>query len=382
MYISKLFLINFKNYGQAELEFCNKFNCFVGNNGEGKTNLLDAIHYLSFCKSFFNAIDSQNIYFGAPFFVIQGEYLLNDDLTDHIYCGLKRNEKKQFKRNQKEYQRLSEHIGLIPLVMISPADSELITEGSEFRRKFIDAVISQYDKEYLEKLINYNKLVAQRNALLKQFDENRYFDQASLDIWDMQLVPLGTRINQKRTQFINDFLPLFNRFYSFISGDAEVVNIEYDSQLNYQTYEELLKDHLTRDKAALYTTAGIHKDDLLFKIGDQPIKKTGSQGQQKTFLIALKLAQFEYLKELKKQIPLLLLDDIFDKLDETRVGKLMELVNSNDFGQIFITDTHKHRLLGILQKLSAEYKAFEILKGSVSDIESSLVAKMAVNTDV
>jgi DNA replication and repair protein RecF len=382
MYISKLFLINFKNYGQAELEFCNKFNCFVGNNGEGKTNLLDAIHYLSFCKSFFNAIDSQNIYFGAPFFVIQGEYLLNDDLTDHIYCGLKRNEKKQFKRNQKEYQRLSEHIGLIPLVMISPADSELITEGSEFRRKFIDAVISQYDKEYLEKLINYNKLVAQRNALLKQFDENRYFDQASLDIWDMQLVPLGTRINQKRTQFINDFLPLFNRFYSFISGDAEVVNIEYDSQLNYQPYEELLKDHLTRDKAALYTTAGIHKDDLLFKIGDQPIKKTGSQGQQKTFLIALKLAQFEYLKELKKQIPLLLLDDIFDKLDETRVGKLMELVNSNDFGQIFITDTHKHRLLGILQKLSAEYKAFEILKGSVSDIESSLVAKMAVNTDV
>jgi DNA replication and repair protein RecF len=379
MFVRKLFLINFKNYGQAELEFCEKFNCFVGNNGEGKTNLLDAIHYLSFCKSFFNPVDSQNIYFDAPFFVIQGEYQLDENTIELIYCGLKRNEKKQFKRNQKEYQRLSDHIGLIPLVMISPADSELISEGSEVRRKFIDTVISQYDKEYLDILIQYNKLLAQRNALLKDFDEHRYFDQASLDIWDMQLVPLGMQINRKRSFFIREFQPLFNKFYSFISGDAETVNLIYDSQLNFQSFETLLIENMAKDRAVLYTTCGIHKDDLLFKIGDQAIRKIGSQGQQKTYLIALKMAQFEYLKKIKNQKPLLLLDDIFDKLDENRVSKLMEMVNSDSFGQIFITDTHKHRLLGILNDLQTKFKTFDITKGAVADNESSFLGENMIS---
>lgn len=365
MHLQKLFLVNFKNYNEATLDFSSRFNCFVGNNGEGKTNLLDAIHYLSFCKSFFNAIDSQNIMHDAPFFMIQGEFLKNDK-TEHVYCGLKRNEKKQFKRNQKEYSRLAEHIGLFPLVMISPMDVELITEGSEVRRKFMDSVISQFDRDYLNKLINYNKALAQRNSLLKSFSESRKFDKDALEIWDMQLIPLGTEIYNKRNEFIKNFIPFFQKYYDFISGNKETVSFSYDSRLKDQSFEMLLKDAVAKDRSILYTSAGIHKDDLIFSIDNYPIKKFGSQGQQKSYLTALKLAQFEYLKNIKNSTPVLLLDDIFDKLDETRVGRLMEIVGSDNFGQVFITDTHKERIQKILNNLAVEFKIFDIKQGLIS----------------
>ncbi|MBA3899071.1 MAG: DNA replication and repair protein RecF [Bacteroidetes bacterium] len=365
MQLKKLSLINFKNYSNASLEFCGKFNCFVGNNGQGKTNLLDAIHYLAFCKSFFNPIDSQNILFDSPFFVVQGEFE-KDGHIENIYCGLKRNEKKQFKKNQKDYSRLADHIGFIPLVMVSPSDGDLITEGSDIRRKFIDNVISQYDKQYLEKLIQYNKVLAQRNALLKSFFEGRFFDADSLEIWDMQLVPLGEELHKKRKKFIVDFSPHFQKYYSHISDNKEPIMLEYESQLNEgRPFEEILKESLPKDRSALYTTCGIHKDDLAFTINGYPVKKMASQGQQKTFLLALKLAKFAFLKKVKKIQPILLLDDILDKLDESRVSRLMEIVGSDDFGQIFITDTHPERILNILAGINVLHKSFQIEKGMV-----------------
>jgi DNA replication and repair protein RecF len=364
MYLQKIFLVNFKNYAQAELLLSPKFNCFVGDNGEGKTNLLDAIHYLSFCKSFLNPIDSQNILHDAPFFVIQGEFQ-KEEKTEHIYCGMKKNEKKQFKRNQKEYQRLADHIGNFPLVMISPSDSELITEGSEFRRRFIDSVISQFDKNYLESLINYNKALAQRNTLLKQFADSGKFEQSFLELWDAQLIVHGKIIYSTRREFINRFVPYFSEFYHLISGKKEVIDLHYESQLNDLSFDDLLKKSVERDRAVMYTTTGIHKDDLIFSISGNALKKQASQGQQKTFLIAMKLAQFEFLKQVKQIMPLLLLDDIFDKLDESRVGRLMKLIIDKDFGQIFITDTHEERISNILNNLDVCYKTFRIDNGRV-----------------
>jgi len=378
MFLQKLFLINFKNYREQELRFSPKFNCFVGNNGEGKTNLLEAIHYLSFCKSFFNLIDSQNILHDTAFFVIQGEFVIKDK-TENVYCGLKRGEKKQFKLNQKEYSRLAEHIGYIPLVVVSPMDEELITGGSEQRRKFIDRVISQFDTDYLDKLIIYNKILLHRNALLKRFAENRYFDKIELEVWDTQLIPLGNEIHNKRMQFVQNFNPYFQKYYEQISGNGadneyftnlritnnEQVSFVYDSQLNDNNFENLIRETIVKDRSIQYTSAGIHKDDLVFNINDYPLKKFGSQGQQKTYLTALKFAELEYLKKMKNTNPILLLDDIFDKLDETRVTRIMEIVGSPDFGQIFITDTHKERISDILEKQNAEFKMFEIKKGSV-----------------
>jgi DNA replication and repair protein RecF len=366
MYLKKLSLINFKNYTGLELEFDAKFNCLVGNNGVGKTNLLDAIHYLSFCKSYFNPIDSQNIFFDAPFFVIQGEFD-RQGKSENIYCGLKRNDKKQFKKNQKDYGRLADHIGFIPLVIVSPYDGDLITEGSEIRRKFIDGVISQYDKDYLERLIQYNKALAQRNTLLKTFSEERFFDGDSLEIWDMQLIPLGEEIHQKRLEFIKEFKDLFQFYYTNISGNQEQVSIEYNSQLaEGNSFSELLKLSVPKDRSASYSTCGIHKDDLEFKISGHSVKKIASQGQQKTYLLSLKLAKFAFLKKVKEIQPLLLLDDIFDKLDESRVSKLMEIVGSDAFGQIFITDTHPERIKKILEGLGSPFRSFFIQEGTVS----------------
>ena len=366
MYLKRLSVLNFKNYPEAELEFSSHINCFTGNNGEGKTNVLDAIHYLSFCKSFFNPIDSQNILHEAPFFLIQGSFFTNDKI-DEIYCGLKRNQKKQFKRNKKEYQRLADHIGLFPLVMISPADSELITEGSESRRRFIDSVIAQFDREYLESLINYNKVLSHRNALLKQFGDNRHFDKESLEIWDIQLIEYGIKGYDTRKKFINSFIPIFQQYYELISGGREQVGIKYISHLNEAPFEEVLGKALSRDRAMEYTTVGIHKDDLDFTINGYPLKKFASQGQQKSFLIALKLAQFDFMKNIKKVTPLLLLDDIYDKLDDSRVKQLMDLVRSANFGQLFITDTHVNRLPDLFKKSSADFKVFIINNGNATE---------------
>ena len=374
MYLKKLSLLNFKNYPEAELLFSSHINCFTGNNGEGKTNVLDAIHYLSFCKSFFNPLDSQNILHEAPFFLIQGSYYSNDK-DEEIYCGLKRNQKKQFKRNKKEYQRLADHIGLFPLVMISPADSELITEGSESSRRFIDSVIAQFDREYLESLISYNKVLSHRNALLKQFGDGRRFDKESLEIWDIQLIEHGVKGHETRKKFINSFIPIFQKYHELISGGREQVGIKYLSHLNEAPFAEVLEKALNRDRTIEYTTVGIHKDDLEFTINGFSLKKYASQGQQKSFLIALKLAQFDFIKSIKKVTPILLLDDIYDKLDDLRVKQLMELVCSDNFGQLFITDTHLSRLSDLFKATNADFKVFKINNGDASEIKNEELTK-------
>ena len=365
MILERLSLLNFKNYDEAQLEFCSKFNCFVGNNGMGKTNVLDAIHYLSFCKSFFNPIDSQNIKHDLPFFVIQG-WVNKTGTAEEIYCGVKRGHKKQFKHNKKEYERLSEHIGLYPLVMISPADSELIWDGSETRRKFIDSIISQYNKHYLEQLIAYAHVLQQRNALLKQFHERRQFDGASLEIWDDQLIIYGDKIIETRLQFLKEFIHLFNKNYHFISGSNEMVSLNYQSSLKENTFKNSLDANLDRDRIVHHTTIGPHRDDLEFRLEGNSLKKFASQGQQKSYLLALKLAQFEFIKDKKNTKPLLLLDDIYDKLDETRFNKLINLVNGEQFGQVFITDTHPKRIKEVFTTMQVQHHIFNVENGTIS----------------
>jgi DNA replication and repair protein RecF len=370
MHLDRLSLINFKSYTEAKLSFHSKINCFVGNNGMGKTNLLDAIHYLSFCKSYFNPIDSQNIRHDQGFFMLQGNYSLRGE-SEEIYCGIKRSQKKQFKRNQKEYERLSEHIGLFPLVMISPSDSELITGGSEIRRKFIDSIISQYDKVYLEKLIAYNHVLSQRNALLKRFAEQKSYDSVSLEVWDEQLIMHGEGILDKRKKFIREFIPLFEKNYQFISGSTENVSIEYLSTLNSRDFKTALLASMQKDSVLQYTTTGTHRDDLDFKLEGQSLKKFASQGQQKSFLLALKLAQFEIIKSIKKISPILLLDDVYDKLDETRFRKLIGLVGSDDFGQVFITDTHPQRIESLFNESKTAFRIFLVENAEIKVSENA-----------
>ena len=359
MYLQKLSLVNFKNIVSQTFDFQKKINCFVGNNGIGKTNVLDAIYYLSFAKSYFNAVAGQNIRHGEDFFMVEGEYVI-DDRPEKILCSLKRGQKKVLKRNGKAYDKFSEHIGQLPLVIISPADRDLIVEGSETRRKFIDGVISQQDKHYLQALINYNKVLGQRNALLKYFAANRTFDALNLKVYDEQLINYGNIVYEKRKLFIEEFTPIFNEKHQVISGAKEVVDLNYKSKLHEASFETLLAEQLEKDKIMQYSTVGIHKDDLGFEIEGYPIKKFGSQGQQKTYLIALKMAQFEFIKRQAGITPILLLDDIFDKLDENRVAHIISLVNNDDFGQIFITDTHADRTEAVLAQSNQEYHIFRL----------------------
>ena len=363
MHLRQLSLINFKNYSEFEARFSQKINCFVGNNGMGKTNLLDAIHYLSFCKSFFNSADSQNIRHDAGFFVIQG-YFEKFGEEHEVYCGLKRNQKKIFKRNKREYDRLSEHIGQFPLVMISPSDSELINGSSEWRRKFLDGIISQYDKNYLDKLIAYNQALKQRNALLKHFAGSHTFDSETLEIWDEQLVMHGRVIVAIRNEFLKQFIPLFNSYYHFISDSGEEVGLRYENSVGERDFKTALLTSLPRDRASQFTTVGPHKDDLEFTLQQFSLKKYASQGQQKSYLLALKLAQFEFIKEQKNTKPLLLLDDVYDKLDEKRFTKLLEMVSSDKFGQVFITDTHPDRMNELLNQKNIAHKIFLVDEGS------------------
>jgi len=368
MFLKKLSLTNFKNYTEAAIEFSAKINCFIGNNGEGKTNLLDAIHYLSFCKSFFNSVDYQNIRHGTDFFAIHGTYSRNGDTPETISCIQKLNQKKIFKQNTKEYDRLSDHIGLYPLVMISPYDRDLINDGSEVRRRYIDSVMSQFDKVYLNELINYNKVLAQRNALLKYFGETQTFSQESLDIWNQKMVSLGISIFETRRKFIAEFMPVFSHYYELISDGREKVGITYESQLLQGDFYQLLQQAGEKDRYARYSTVGIHKDDLVFEIDGYPVKKYGSQGQQKSFVVAIKLAQFEYTRNLKGYNPLLLFDDIFDKLDDNRVEQLIKLVSADSFGQVFITDTQRYRIEKIVNRHEIDYRIFEIATGIVKEL--------------
>lgn len=365
MILKQISILNYKNLEQVELEFSPKMNCFIGQNGMGKTNLLDAVYYLSFCKSATNPIDSQNMMHDKDFFVIQGVYESESGDREEVYCGMKRRQKKVFKRNKKEYSRLSDHIGFIPLVMVSPADTELIAGGSEERRRFMDVVISQYDKEYLEALIRYNKALQQRNTLLKAEAEP---DEELLAVWEEMMAMTGEVVYRKRCEFIDEFIPTFQTFYSHISQDKEVVNLSYESHAKHGSLLNQLKESRVRDRIMGYSLKGVHKDDLTMQLGEYPIKREGSQGQNKTYLIALKLAQFDFLRRTgSNTIPLLLLDDIFDKLDASRVEQIVKLVSGDRFGQIFITDTNRDHLDKIMQKIEGEYKVFGVIDGSVNE---------------
>lgn len=359
MFLSSLALVNYKNFEACSFEFDAKINCFVGPNGVGKTNVLDAIYQLSFGKSYFNPIALQNIKHGQDFLVIDGTYQKKGQ-EEHVVMGVKKGQKKTIKRNGKPYDKISDHIGLIPLVIISPSDRDLIIEGSDTRRKFIDGVIAQGDAQYLRHLLDYQKTLSQRNALLKYFHLNHTFDGETLSIYNEQLHSLGHAIYEKRRAFLETFLPIFTERYRFISQGKESVNLTYQSQLHEHKLKDLLGDNLGRDRATQYTNFGVHKDDLNFDIGTHPIKKFGSQGQQKSFLIALKLAQFDFLKDLSNTAPILLLDDIFDKLDETRVTQIIGLVDHESFGQIFISDTHSQRTESVVKSVHQSYKIFNL----------------------
>lgn len=368
MILKRISILNYKNLEQVELAFSPKLNCFFGQNGMGKTNLLDAVYFLSFCKSAGNPIDSQNIRHDADFLMIQGFYEAADGTPEEIYCGIKRRQKKHFKRNKKEYTRLSDHIGFLPLVMVSPDDAELILGGSEERRRFMDVVISQYDKEYLDALVRYNKALLQRNSLLKS--ETPVEEELFL-IWEEMMAQTGELIFRKRKAFIEEFIPIFQNFYSHISQDSEQVSLSYDSHARDASLLEVLKATRPKDLIMGYSLRGVHKDELNMMLGDFPIKREGSQGQNKTYLVALKLAQFDFLKRNAHKQPLLLLDDIFDKLDASRVEQIVKLVAGDNFGQIFISDTNREHLDSILQKVGSDYKMFFVNQGEITEIQAA-----------
>lgn len=362
MFLREISILNYKNIREATLRFSDKLNCFVGLNGQGKTNILDAIYYLSFTKSAYNTIDSQNITHDAEMALIQGRYDFDNATEDDcevISCGIKRGVKKQFRRGKKDYQRLIDHIGLIPLVMVSPQDSELISEGSDERRRFVDGVISQYNKQYLEHLTQYNALHKQRNALLKQYEDYPQNAPSELfEVIEMQMVVHATYIFEQRTDFIQRFVPAFQEVYSAISGNSEQVSLHYTSQLQDRDLAEAFTRTRQRDLIVGWTTQGIHKDELDMRLGEYPLKRVGSQGQQKSYLLAMKLGQAIFLGK-----PILLLDDIFDKLDSERVERIIRLVSSERFGQIFITDTDRQHLTSILQGMQHASSVFHVSNG-------------------
>ena len=372
MILRELNILNYKNIHEAAMQFSDKLNCFIGLNGQGKTNVLDAIYYLSFTKSAYNAIDSQNIHHDEEMAMIQGQYLLGEDI-ETISCGLKRGVKKQFRRGKKDYKRLLDHIGLIPLVMVSPQDSELVVEGSDERRKFMDGVISQYSKPYLEHLTQYNALLKQRNALLKQYAEVAAdaLPVALFEVLEMQLVQHALPIYQERVRFIEQFVPYFQEVYRAISGDKEQVALQYISQLHERDLTEALARTRQRDLILGWTSQGIHKDELEMSLGNYPLKRVGSQGQQKTYLLAMKLGQALYLDSVHavNTKPILLLDDIFDKLDSERVERIVQLVVGEQFGQIFITDTDRQHLTAILSEQYMNAKVWHVDNGQI--IESN-----------
>ena len=362
MYLKHLQLTNFKNYREVELEFSHNVNSIIGANGTGKTNLLDAIHYLSFCKSYFNAQDSCAVNFEADFFAIHGEFFTFDSgQTGKISCTYKTSSRKIMKANAKEYERFSDHIGLYPLVMVSPYDSDIINEGSEIRRKFFDMIIAQFDKEYLHQLISYQKILRQRNNLLKQLWEQRSYDEPLLQLYNEQLQPFAEFIYEKRKQFIDDILLVFQAHYDMLSDSREQVSIDYNSGLHTIPFNQGLTQTLNIDQKSGFTNFGIHKDDFILHINGRPVKRYGSQGQQKSFALALKLAQYDYIYKRKKLKPILLLDDIFDKLDKQRTARLLELVGQERFGQVFISDTDEMRVTHILNEHGIEHKIIKLV---------------------
>ncbi|MFP4664253.1 MAG: DNA replication/repair protein RecF [Bacteroidales bacterium] len=359
MHVKHISILNFKNIGEFEADFSSRFNCFLGDNGVGKTNLMDAIYYLSFTKSHFNAIDRHNIRHGEDMFVIQGSYDVKGEEIKML-CGLKKHSKKQVKRDGKLYEKFSEHIGLLPLVFITPSDTDIIHLGSELRRKYLDGVISQYDKYYLQQLIQYKRALEQRNALLKKLSPDNPYDEDALLIWDERLVSSGAYVHQKRKEAVDALIPIFNRYYNLISGEAENVKLTYKSKLFDKPLNELLKENRQRDLLMQHTTTGIHRDDVEFELNGHPLKRTGSQGQEKTLIISLKLAQFDFIFKTIDIRPLLLLDDVFDKLDASRISQLVNLLSDEKYGQVFFSDTSRERLPGLLKHIDVDVRIFNI----------------------
>lgn len=361
MIVNRLNILNYKNHSERNLEFSSQINCFIGDNGAGKTNILDALHYISMVKSFLGGTDLGNIYFGEDFFALNAEISYENKVDSIKIFFSKEQKKKTIKKNDKSYSRISEHIGYLPSVMISPYDSNLISDSGESRRRFLDAMIAQISSSYLFDLLQYNKILQQRNALLKIFAKNKTFDKESLGIYTEPLVKYGVLIHQKRKEFVQDLIPKVQYFYQVISGGREAINIQYDSTLNENDFLAQLVENEQKDRALTYTSVGIHKDDLLLEMNGFLLKKIGSQGQQKSFLIALKLAQIERIKKLTSRLPILLLDDIFDKLDKSRVRQLIEVLNQENFGQIFLTDTDENRVKEVLECMEVERKIFNII---------------------
>ena len=369
MILENISIINYKNIKGVNLDLSPKINCLIGHNGVGKTNFLDAIYYLSFCRSANNPIDSQIIMHDENFFMLEGKYRTEQGDIENIYCGMKRGTKKHFKRNKKEYKRLSQHIGLVPLIYVSPSDSSLIEGGSEERRRLMDVVISQYDHSYIELLANYNKALQQRNALLKMEEEP---DLSLLDIWEQEMARNGELLFQKRLAFVEALVPVFQRIYQQISGQREMVSLRYVSHCQRGSLLDVIQRDRFKDRAVGYSLHGVHRDDLEMLIGDFQMKREGSQGQNKTFVLALKLAQFDFLRRTSSTTtPLLLLDDIFDKLDAQRVESIVQLVSGDNFGQIFITDTNRDHLDKILSKSDGEYKIFTVEGGDIELMANS-----------
>ena len=369
MILENISIINYKNIKGVNLDLPPKINCLIGHNGVGKTNFLDAIYYLSFCRSANNPIDSQIIMHDENFFMLEGNYRTEQGDIENIYCGMKRGTKKHFKRNKKEYKRLSQHIGLVPLIYVSPSDSSLIEGGSEERRRLMDVVISQYDHSYIELLSNYNKALQQRNALLKMEEEP---DSSLLDIWEQEMARNGELLFQKRLAFVDELVPVFQQIYQQISGQREIVSLRYISHCQRGPLLDVIQRDRFKDRAVGYSLHGVHRDDLEMLIGDFQMKREGSQGQNKTFVLALKLAQFDFLRRTSSTTtPLLLLDDIFDKLDAQRVESIVQLVSGDNFGQIFITDTNRDHLDKILSKSDGEYKIFTVEGGDIELMNNS-----------
>ena len=359
MILKKLQVHQFKNYTDRTFRFSPKINCFVGKNGIGKTNVLEAIHYMALTKGFANSLDKHNIQFNKDYFILEA-LIEHNNQEDKVSCIVNTGRKKKLKKNEADIPKIADYIGYLPLVMISPYDRDLITESADSRRRYIDSILSQVDKVYLNTLMAYNKTLQQRNTLLKYFAKNHCFDKSQLDVYNHQLKDYASYIFDKRKQYVEEISDRFKNQYALISNGSENVNITYKSQLLVAPLDVLLDQNLDKDRILQHTSTGIHRDDLIFTINDNPIKRFGSQGQQKSLLIALKLAQYDYLKQQSGVKPLLLLDDVFDKLDEHRVKAIIDLVNSDYFGQIFITDTHKDRIENLLSKLEVDSNLVEL----------------------
>ena len=369
MYLRDLSLLNFKNYESAEISFDEKVNCLVGINGSGKTNLLDAIYYLAFSKSFFNPSDSQNILPNESFFSLQGLFVSEGAKDQKVQCSLKKGHKKVLKCNSKNYERYADHIGQIPLVMVSPIDILLIIEGSELRRKWIDGIISQFDKSFLERLIGYNKALLQRNTQLKQLKSFSGDAMQSLELWNEHLIAKGQYIFEQRSSIMGEISTYFNAYYNEICNGNEKVGIQYSSHLQSdENFEDQLKSSVAKDIRLQYTSMGIHKDDIEFTIDERPVKKFASQGQQKSVLMSLRLAQARLIAEKKGSKPLMLLDDIYDKLDSERMARFLEILKSKNFGQLFITDTNPVHLNSLLASSGMKGKFFKVSKGSINEV--------------